>query len=265
LPDTTPKLDLPFPETTDDADVPADIEALALRVEELLLGGDSGLAGWTTGDFKVSALTASHGRWLLCDGTEKTAAEIVTALGLDSGDADDLATLLGTGGSSIYGAAASGKVKLPDGRGRAIVIAGAGSGLTNRVRGAAFGAETHLLSGPESGERGHSHSAHSADHDHGGSTSMAGDHDHLIRGESANNTQTGGSSDRVKDLIDADGFLSPSVDYDSGRTSDDGDHLHSIEPDAGAITVVPESTTSADQPHNNVQPSLALGHLFIRV
>lgn len=78
--------------------------------------------------------TAPSG-WLKCDGSAVSRTTYV-----------DLFNVLGT----TYGAGdGSTTFNLPDARGRAPVGAGQGTGLTNRVRGATGGAETHTLTTAE--------------------------------------------------------------------------------------------------------------------
>lgn len=67
---------------------------------------------WPVGSFLTSADgTLDDGtptsKWLLCNGSQKSATDYAA-----------LATLLGTGGTSIYGAASVGNIMLPDCRGR---------------------------------------------------------------------------------------------------------------------------------------------------
>lgn len=84
--------------------------------------------------------TAPSG-WLKCDGSAVSRTTYV-----------DLFNVLGT----TYGAGdGSTTFNLPDARGRAPVGAGQGTGLTNRVRGATGGAETHTLSTAEMPSHSH--------------------------------------------------------------------------------------------------------------
>lgn len=73
--------------------------------------------------------------YLLCDGRE-----------LPKNKYPDLATALGTTWGSPASAA---NFKLPDLRGRSLIGAGQGSGLTNRVLGTTGGEETHVLTTAE--------------------------------------------------------------------------------------------------------------------
>ena len=174
---TTDELSLPYPDLdgSDPADVPQDLKDLVDRLELILTAGHDSL--WNTGDFKVSARTTNHGRWLLCDGAQYTQAEIESALGLDTGDGADLVAVLGTGSGSLYGSASTGKVRLPDPRGRALVGVGAGSGLTARAIGATGGAETVTLSAAEAPLKAHSHSVSDSGHVH---TASQAAHSHSV-------------------------------------------------------------------------------------
>lgn len=161
---TSTELGLIAPEDADSADVPAYVTQLRDQLEAIIANGHA--KAWSPGDFKVSAQTASHGRWLLCDGRELTQAQIESELGLAAGKGAPIVALLGLAGASVYGAAAAGKVKLPDPRGRMVMGAGSGAGLTARARGAAGGAESVTLTGPQSGVKQHNHTGSVAAHNH---------------------------------------------------------------------------------------------------
>jgi microcystin-dependent protein len=162
--DLTPELALPSPQDNENANPPEDFAALTARLEEILAEGHELL--WMPGDFKISSRAATHGRWLLCDASEKTQAEIEAACGLAAGQAADLVTLWGTGAVSWYGAAAAGKIKLPTVRGRVPMIAGpSGGGLSERLRGATGGVEAHTLTAAESGLPEHGHAIALSDAD----------------------------------------------------------------------------------------------------
>ena len=89
--------------------------------------------GAMVADMKISARTADHNGWLVCDG------RLVSTT--------TYATLFGIVGYSYGGSGST--FKLPDLRGRVAGGIGQGSGLTNRVIGANVGAETHTLSTSE--------------------------------------------------------------------------------------------------------------------
>jgi microcystin-dependent protein len=94
------------------------------------------------GDTKVSMRTANHGAWLLCNG-QAVSRTIYSALFAVLG------TTWGSGdGSTTF--------NLPNPAGRAIGIAGAGSGLTSRAIGTQIGTESHILSTAEMPSHSHS-------------------------------------------------------------------------------------------------------------
>ncbi len=97
---------------------------------------------WRTGDYKYSAVTIDHSFWLLCDGRAISRSTYSTLFSV-------IGTTFGAGnGSTTF--------NLPDGRGRAIGIAGQGSGLTNRPIGTLTGTETHTLTKDEMPSHKHS-------------------------------------------------------------------------------------------------------------
>ena len=85
-----------------------------------------------TAEYKLMALTADYGNWLVCDGraiSRTTYSALFNAIG----------TSFGAGDGSIT-------FNLPDFRGKVAGGIGQGSGLTNRTLGNNVGAETHILS-----------------------------------------------------------------------------------------------------------------------
>ena len=88
--------------------------------------------------------------WYLCDGSE-----------VSEGDDPTLAAILGVAGASKWGTPAAGKFKLPDFRGKALIGAGTGSGLTARTLGdSGIGKETHVLADGEVPLHAHSVTAY---------------------------------------------------------------------------------------------------------
>lgn len=251
---STSEFGLPYPASTAPANVPADLQALADKLEQLLQGD---LKLWTAGDIKFSVQDDDHGRWLKMSDRWLSGAEIESALSLDSGQADDLVALLGTGSASKYwvgagspGAAQTGKVYLPEARRKMPVGAGPSTdgpgALTARDLGAQGGGETVTLTAAQSGLPSHSHTATQAAHSHtvtdpghshvltigaaGGhshgagnlATASAGDHTHNLNGVGATAVSAGGHSHA---LVGTDGTAAVA---DSGTlgTSSDGSHSH---------------------------------------
>jgi microcystin-dependent protein len=90
-----------------------------------------------TAEYKLMALTADYGNWLICDGraiSRTQYSNLFTAIGSAFGSGD---------GSTTF--------NIPDLRGRVAGAIGQGSGLTNRTLGNNLGTETHTLSSSEVG------------------------------------------------------------------------------------------------------------------
>lgn len=118
------------------------------------------------------AATLPNG-WLECDGSELAATY----------------TALNTALNGVYGTGANGRSRVPDLRGRAVLGAGAGTGLTNRAQGATGGLEVVELSTSEIpshnhglNDPGHGHGVNESSHSHGlndpGHKHEVNDHDH---------------------------------------------------------------------------------------
>lgn len=181
----------------------------------------AGLLGllYNPGDLKATAVAVAAGAepvgWLLCDG--RAVSRI---------DYDPLFRAIGI----VYGAGnGSTTFNLPPTPGRALVGAGAGSGLTARALGAAFGEENHLLSVAEM-----------PSHNHGGATggpAWAGS-------QGSNIYSTGGATNFVA-ITWAGAFIGGDV-----NKYNDFAHTHSISSQGGGGT------------HNNMQPALAVNVLI---
>ncbi len=108
-----------------------------------------GLSGGANADppgtlrWDAAPSSASVAGWLLCDG----ASYLKT-------DYPNLSARIGT----AYGSADSTHFNVPDPRGRGLIVAGQGPGLTLRTLGGTGGEETHKLVGGESGTGAHTHS-----------------------------------------------------------------------------------------------------------
>lgn len=125
----------------------------------LLLSANSSI--WSTGDAKLTLKTVADAGWVLAnDGTIGSAASGATTRA--NADTQALYTLIYnnvsntyapvTGGRGVSAAAdfaANKAIALTKQLGRALGIAGTGSGLTARTLGQTVGEETHLLTTPE--------------------------------------------------------------------------------------------------------------------
>lgn len=91
--------------------------------------------GYPTGAILPYSGSAAPVGWLLCDGSEVSRTTYAALFAI-------IGTVWGAGdGSTTF--------KLPDGRGRALIGAGTGSGMTERILGQTVGAETHQLTEAE--------------------------------------------------------------------------------------------------------------------
>lgn len=199
-----------------------------------------GVARLRTGDYVLSIDDDARSGWVLCDdGTIGPASSGATTRA--NADCEALYLLMWakisnthapvTGGRGVSAAAdwAAGKtMALTKMLGRALIVAGAGSGLTSRAVGQTLGAETHQLT-----------TAQLASHTHTGTTNSDGAHTHPYSGSQDNNgAATAGSST---------GFT-----YNKGltsrTTSSGGAHTH------GFAT----ESAGGGEAHNNMQPSVCV-------
>lgn len=108
--------------------------------------------GFIVGEIRAISFPTVPDGWLECNGaavSRTTYAQLFAVIG----------TIWGAGdGSTTF--------NLPDLRGRSLIGAGQGPGLTNRVLGQSLGEEAHLLTASESGLPGHSHAVTDPGHYH---------------------------------------------------------------------------------------------------
>lgn len=194
-------------------------------VEWLDTGGSWILAPWASsvGDVKLWAGPADPvdadgvTRWNIMDGraiSRTTYAVAFARLGTTFGAGD---------GSTTF--------NIPDTRGKVIIGAGQGSGLTNRAFAATGGEETHLLTSGESGVAPHDHAISDPKHSHG--TEVPG-----------NTTET--------------------TAYESGfnNFTETGSVVGTTDPASTNITVENAAAANAANAHNNMPPFLVLNHII---
>lgn len=124
---------------------------------------------------------------------------------------------------------------LPDCRSRVLGAIGQGFGLSNRTMGQQTGRETHTLIVNEIPSHNHSGTTGDYEHDHGGVTGNGG--------YAASNTS-----------VSTTGITSTNVADDAGS------HSHTIPSDTHAHSIAAQG---GGQPHNNMQPTLFIGNVFI--
>jgi microcystin-dependent protein len=144
----TVKLNLPYPELTDPANVPADIRELAQAIDPLGMVPIGAMMIW--------ALTAAPGGWMLCQGQTDVLASAYP----------ELASVLGT--QVISGVTV---VKIPDLTGR--IPLGVGAAQSPAVQGGTAhtllekgGEQKHIIVPGESAVRNHTHSGNTGPEDH---------------------------------------------------------------------------------------------------
>jgi microcystin-dependent protein len=246
--------------------------------------------GFQLGDLKLSSLATDHGRWLRLDGRELTQAGIESSLSLSAGDGAALFNYLGTGSGSMYGAAASGKVKLPDTRRKMFMGAGPSAdstpapmaGTTARKLGDSGGAETVLLTGNQSGipvhshgitdpghghtinDPGHAHSINDPGHLHVGLTEFAGpqlgiEHYGFPNLSGAPKGYFGLGSGNT-------GFVTGSSATGIGIYNNTTGIFNSANTTGVTVnaTTAGQAAANAAQAHENMPPFVAVGYLFIR-
>ena len=202
--------------------------------------------------------------WLLCDGAainRVAYAPLFEVVGETYGSGD---------GSTTF--------NLPDLRGRTAIGSGENAGLTSRALGQALGAENHVLivgempnhaHGGTVGEAGsHSHSgiiSASGNHAHSGTSNMANPKFYRTVFEGADtksqaNHQKGWKSGGFFDRTDAN--FSNADHTHNFDTNQAGDHIHALTIDSSGNHQHTISSEGGSQPHNNMQPSLALNYII---
>lgn len=135
--------------------------------------------GFSTGDVKATFKTVADAGWVwMNDGSIGSAVSGATTRA--NADTEALYTLLwnnvsdswapvsgGRGANAAADFAANKTLTLPRALGRALAVAGAGSGLTARALGQYLGAETHQLSQAETPVKSHTHGVTDPGHGHG--------------------------------------------------------------------------------------------------
>jgi microcystin-dependent protein len=207
--------------------------------------------------FAGTSATVPSG-YLLCDGTaysRTTYSTLYAAIGVTFGAGD---------GSTTF--------NVPDGQGRALIGAGAGSGLTNRVLASKIGEETHQLSTAELASHNHTQNAHT--HADAGHAHSDTGHTHSDNGHAHGISDPGHVHGYVNAILSSPGSsVAGGTTYQAGNaaTNPSGTGIGintgfaaiatgfaSIATGFASIGAVTPTNNAAGSgtAHNNIQPSL---------
>jgi microcystin-dependent protein len=218
----------------------------------------------TVGDTKTSYTDYDHIGWLKCDGRMLNVSDhrlLFDVVRYTFGGADT-------------------QFKLPDPAGRVIGVAGAGVGLTVRSKGSNVGEETHTLIIPEMPSHNHgvdvsggqiaSNNLTAEDtHDHGATTGNS--LTSISLADVGNHTHTYTRQDGVQNIVAASGSGVNAADEPTttDNTGGAGGHNHTITDPTHAHSIANYTHShlinpaGGDLPHNNMQPTLFYGNMFI--
>lgn len=219
------------------------------------------------GDFKFSSKNNDHKEWVLCDGRI-----------LFKDDYKDLYDLLNMPPFKINDQT----FRLPDCRGRVLAM------NENNNVGEIIGSETHMLNNNEMPKHNHNgNTSYDGSHNHGGETSVNGlhshsdytklgtEHTHKITGLQNFARYAGDISTTLAAYIGNHLTNSSSTNVNF-KTIVDGEHQHNISNDHyhnhsiynvnghSHYFISEENDTEIEQiAHNNIQPTIYLGNVFI--
>jgi microcystin-dependent protein len=183
--------------------------------------------------------------WLKCDGSWLNKSEFGLLFNVIGGTFGETST----------------QFRLPDPQGRVIGAVGTGSGLTPRSKGDVVGTETHTLTINEMPAHKHGSVDVSGNTNGDGNTSTSGQHSHGVNdpthshtyvATNANNQNVGYPAGGTSPDVNSGTFGATTSSNATGITIDlSGSHSHTM------------GSTGGSSAHNNIQPTLFYGNLFI--
>jgi microcystin-dependent protein len=204
-------------------------------------GALSAVERHTVGDTKTSLVSNDHVGWLLCDGRTL--------------NVDDFRHLFSVIGHSFGGSGST--FNLPDPMGRVPGFVGSSGGNT-WIMGDVSGTETHTLTIAEM--PAHNHGTDASNNVVGnGLTGLSGEHTHTINDpghtHSYVNQSSGVNVNNLTTQLDVADNINQNQTTGSNTTgitiNPVPSHQHTI------------NTQGGSQPHNNMQPTIFLGNLFV--
>lgn len=221
------------------------------------------------GDYKFSAANNDLGNWLLCDGRSLLISEY-----------SQLYDII----SDSFGSEDSEHFNIPDFRGRVFGAIGSGNNLSVRNLGETIGTEDHTLTVQQipshnhtadvSGE--HIHSITDPGHIHTGTTDASGIHTHTsnaIGGQGNYGLVTADGSNTVIDTDGSNGELNVWTVPGALNINNNGSHTHTFTSNSSVTGIANTNSsgththtinnTGGGQSHNNMQPTLFAGSVFI--
>ena len=182
------------------------------------------------GDYKWSCKQEDFNGWVVCDGRTLSRTQY-----------PDLFDILG----SSFGSSCGNTFRLPDYRGKIMGGIGEGNGLTARSFGDDVGSETHTLSENEM-----------PPHTHTGTTATAGSHAHTTNATGGQGSPGLVIANGANTIVETDSSMNELNLSGTGialNVAANGDHTHTFT----------TNSTGGSNAHNNMQPTLFGGNVFV--
>lgn len=226
----TPVLGLPYPTPDDTVDVPRDVQALAQALDTLV---------YIVGELRAFGLADPPPKWIPCDN------RVLTTLAYP-----ELSAAMGVRWN--IGGEAAGSFRVPDLAGRALVGAGAGTGLVARAVATKWGVEAVILSTAQL--PAHAHGITDPGHAHSGATGGSGSTLNHSHNSVFNTLLVAGSAGGTPAFV-RDAWQAP-VNHVSEGASINLDHVHPFTTGYNGSGVSVNSNGGGGN-HDNTQPSTA--------